>query len=210
MVATMTQEIWLVRHGETDWSRAGRFCGWADPPLNEAGRAEARALRVTLAAQSFESVTSSPSARAVETARLAYGLPTIDERFRELDFGDIEGWNWRRCPVPLGQQLADFDGFQAPNGESVADLANRVDAGLRDLGPGRHLVVTHGGVVRLLARRSLSVVPHPSTGSLTRLIVTEGANGTEFRLLARASNGSDSRSSTAVASSTVRRRGPTR
>ena len=171
MVASVTIELWLVRHGETEWSAAHRFCGWSDPPLSERGRAMAEALRHELADAQFDSVVSSTSGRAVETARLAYGEPRVDERLRELDFGDIEGMTWKDCTPELREQLLDYETFQAPNGESVAQLIARVTEALRELGPGRHLIVTHGGVIRFLLGRA-GVTDYPALATIHRVTVT--------------------------------------
>lgn len=169
----MTAELWLVRHGETEWTCAGRFCGRSDPPLTDAGRAAARALRADLAGESFDRFVSSPSLRAVETARLAYGEPATDPRLHELDFGELEGRRWDDCTDDLRRQLLDYDGFCAPGGESVAALGERVLAAVGDLGPGKHLVVSHGGVIRfLLGRASESAYPQPA--SLTRVEISAG------------------------------------
>jgi probable phosphoglycerate mutase len=168
LVEAVKLDLWLVRHGETDWSAAHRFCGWSDPPLSERGRAQARALRADLERRTFDSVVSSTSIRAIETARLAYGEPRPDERLRELDFGDIEGTTWLDCSPEVRAALADYETFSAPNGESVAQLMERVTACLRDLGPGDHLVVTHGGVIRFLLGRA-GITDYPPLASLRRV-----------------------------------------
>jgi probable phosphoglycerate mutase len=178
VVAMVTQELWLVRHGETDWSVDRKFCGWSDPPLNERGRAQARALRPLLAGTHFGGFVSSTSARAVETARLARGEPSTDERLRELDFGELEGLTWADCTPDMHERLLDYERFAAPNGEAVSDLMTRVAAALGDLGDGRHLVVTHGGVIRGLLGRA-GIVDYPQPGSLHRVRVTF-ASGTEI------------------------------
>ena len=166
----MTLDIWCLRHAETDWTAAGRFCGWSDPPLNERGRRRAGALRELLHLVEFDSVVSSPSIRAVETARLAYGEPRSDLRLRELDFGELEGSRWPECSTEMRERLADFDAFAAPQGETVPQLAERVSAALADLDAGRHLVVTHGGVIRLLLGRA-GIASHPAPGGITPLRV---------------------------------------
>lgn len=164
MVGTVTIEVWLVRHGETDWTTARKFCGWSDPPLNERGREQATALRASLEGAAFDSVVSSSSIRAIETAQLAYGEPRIDERLRELDFGELEGTTWTDCAPEVRDALLAYESFVAPRGETVAGLMERVDAALRDLGSGRHLVVTHGGVIRgLLGRAGVTDYPQPAT-----------------------------------------------
>jgi probable phosphoglycerate mutase len=182
VVVVNTLEVWLVRHGETDWSTAGRFCGWSDPPLNDGGRAQARALRAILEGERFDSVVSSPSIRAVETARLAYGEPVTDERLRELDFGDLEGSTWAECPDDVRAQLADYETFAAPRGESVGALTARIADALRALGTGKHLVVTHGGVILGLLRRA-GVEGYPQPASLHRMEVSLAGDGIAARTL---------------------------
>lgn len=164
----MTRELWLVRHGETEWNAAGRFCGRSDPPLTDRGRTQAASLRPELRDREFVSCLSSPSLRAIETARLAYGEPAIDERLRELDFGDVEGRTWMECSDDLRRKLADYETFEAPNGESVAQLSARVAALLAELGAGRHLVFTHGGVIRLLLGR-VGVTTFPGLGTVSKV-----------------------------------------
>src|SRR3954464_8531524 len=88
-----TQEVWLVRHAETEWSRSGRHTGRTDVPLTDAGRERAHALGERLAGQTFALVLSSPLDRARETARLA-GLGDrceVREDLLEWDYGDYEG-----------------------------------------------------------------------------------------------------------------------
>jgi 2,3-bisphosphoglycerate-dependent phosphoglycerate mutase len=171
LVAQLKLDLWLVRHGETEWNAAGRFCGWSDPPLNPEGRSQASALRKPLTALHFDSFVSSPSKRAAETARLAYGAPLLDERLRELDFGLIEGSTWMDCSADVQERLRDYDTFQAPNGESAAQLSERVLEALLELGSGRHLVFTHGGVIRLLLGRA-GETSYPPVGSISRLQLT--------------------------------------
>ena len=86
-------ELVLVRHGETEWSRAGRYTGRTDLPLTEEGRAAARALGAALGARRFERVLTSPLARASDTARLSGFGDVADPRdgLREWDYGVYEG-----------------------------------------------------------------------------------------------------------------------
>ncbi len=149
---TGTLQLWLVRHGHTSWSREGRYAGWTDLPLSEEGEAQARALAAELPDGDDVSVWSSDLQRCVRTAELAGLAPRLDTRLRELDFGDIEGATWDELSPPTQSALAEFDEFAAPNGESVAQLHERVHRFLDELTPGRHIIVTHGGVVRMLLR----------------------------------------------------------
>jgi 2,3-bisphosphoglycerate-dependent phosphoglycerate mutase len=176
VVAGVILDIWCLRHAETDWTAAGRFCGWSDPPLNERGRRRAGALRELLHPIEFDSLVSSPSMRAVETARLAYGEPRRDPRLRELDFGELEGSTWTECSAEMRKRLADFDAFAAPQGETVRQLAERVSAALADLDAGRHLVVTHGGVIRLLLGRA-GITSHPPPAGIIRMRASMEVNG---------------------------------
>ncbi len=160
--------LWLVRHGATRWSEEGRLCGWSDVPLSSTGREQAVFLRPRLERQVFDGVWTSDLARAAEFARLVVGDATSDLRLRELDFGELEGRSWHECDQPTRDALIRFDGFAAPGGESVAELEERLEGFLSGLVPGDHLIFTHGGVVRLLARRQGAAIS-PAPGELTML-----------------------------------------
>jgi len=145
-----------VRHGETDWTAAGRLSGWRDVELNSVGRDQARGVRGRLAEREYAGVWSSDLRRASETAHLAYGPPVLDPRLREIDFGALEGMRWAELSADRQRGLLDFDGFAAPGGESVDDLRDRVLDFVSSLARGHHLLFTHGGVIRLLLREAAS------------------------------------------------------
>jgi broad specificity phosphatase PhoE len=150
--------ILLARHGETDWNRDNRFQGNADPPLNERGRAQARALAETLAGEAIDAVYSSPLRRAFETAEIVagrLGLP-IDSLtgLREVDVGSWSGLTRAdvRGTYPEGyERWLDYrPGWE--DGETYEAMGERVAAALRVLA-NRHptdvvLAVTHGGPIR--------------------------------------------------------------
>jgi 2,3-bisphosphoglycerate-dependent phosphoglycerate mutase len=165
----MTVRLCLVRHGATAWSETGRLTGWTDLPLSPRGRAEARALRSRLEGRRFVAVWSSDLTRAVETAQIAASPPMKDRRLRELDFGELEGMGWNDLLPEMRRALLTFDGFQAPGGESLDQLRCRVAEFVTGLVPGEHLVVTHGGVARLLLRNAGSdqVLGPASVGEVT-------------------------------------------
>jgi probable phosphoglycerate mutase len=146
------RELWLVRHGETPASKGRTLAGWADVPLTTYGEVQAAALRSALAAQPFDGVWSSNLRRAIATARLAWGEPRQDERLREIHFGTLEGLPWETLDSALQEGLARFEGFVSPGGESFDGLRSRVLSFVDGLVPGRHVLFTHGGVVRLLSR----------------------------------------------------------
>ena len=85
-------ELWLIRHGETEWSRDGRHTSTTDLPLTDDGRRVAEGLSDRLDDDDFSLVLTSPRLRARETARLA-GHPeaTVDDDLAEWDYGDLEG-----------------------------------------------------------------------------------------------------------------------
>jgi broad specificity phosphatase PhoE len=141
----------LARHGETDWNREGRWQGWADPPLNETGRAQARKLAEQLRATPFDAVYSSDLRRAHETAEIVaapHGVPVVVERdLREIDIG-----SWSGLTRP--EIDARFPDGRRPDGETREQHAERVLAGVtriaRDNEGRRVLIVTHGGTLRTL------------------------------------------------------------
>jgi 2,3-bisphosphoglycerate-dependent phosphoglycerate mutase len=151
-VVGLTRTLHLVRHGTTAWSESGRLCGWSDVPLNDTGRKQARELRLALGPEAFAGIWSSDLSRAAEFAHIA-GHPALpDTRLREIDFGELEGLIWSECDPRDQEALVEFDGFQAPGGESVHGLRARVVEFVEGLSEGDHLLFTHGGVIRSLTR----------------------------------------------------------
>lgn len=149
-----TRELWLVRHGETPASRDRRLAGWTNVPLTPEGERQAAALRPHLAGETFDSVWASDLDRAVNTARLAWGEPRQDARLREMSFGAWEGQSWEALAPADRDAIMRFSGFAAPGGESFEALRTRVLSLVDSLGPGRHLLFIHGGVLRLLSREA--------------------------------------------------------
>ena len=147
-------ELWLVRHGETTNSRDGILAGWVDIPLTERGEAQAEAVRPVLAEMEFTGVWSSDLQRGVHTALLAWGQPVADPRLREVNFGELEGTNWATLDPLHKKALIDFEAFNPPGGETLEEVGERVAGFLSELSPGRHLLFTHGGVIRLLTRET--------------------------------------------------------
>ena len=153
----------LLRHGETEWSRAHRHTGRTDLPLTPAGEAAATALRARLAGWSPSAVLVSPLIRARRTAELA-GLtdPIVDDRLLEWDYGDVEGRTLAEVNAEraaTGQQPWVLWRDGGPGGESPAQIGARLDSLLVDLAQrlrgGDVAVVAHGHVLRVLAARWL-------------------------------------------------------
>jgi broad specificity phosphatase PhoE len=113
------REIWLIRHGETEWSASGRHTGRTDVPLTPAGRRQAETLGRHLAGRPFALVLTSPLDRARETCRLAgyESVARTSEDLREWDYGIYEGrttpdirvtepgWSIWTSPVPEGESV---------------------------------------------------------------------------------------------------------
>ena len=146
-------ELLLVRHAETEWNRVGRWQGHADPPLNEAGRAQARALAETLAGQQVDAIYTSDLRRAAETAAIlgaALGRPvTPDPDLREIDVGSWSG-------LTRDEVAERFPDWTTHDGESPDELQTRVVDAVRRIArrhpDGLVLIVTHGGSIRSLER----------------------------------------------------------
>src|SRR5579883_771266 len=130
----MPGELWLIRHGETEWSRSGAHTGRTDIPLTEAGRRQAQAIRLLLNGRRFAAVWTSPLERARLTCELAgYGPASeIDANLREWDYGDYEG----RTTAQIREQTPGWSIWTGPvpHGESIEQVAARARAVLeRDL-----------------------------------------------------------------------------
>jgi 2,3-bisphosphoglycerate-dependent phosphoglycerate mutase len=184
--------IVLVRHGETDWNRDNRFQGHTDLPLNETGRAQARALAEELRGEPFAALYTSPLRRAGETAAilgLQLGLePRAEASLMEVDVGSWSGLTRTeveaRFPAGFARWLEYGHGWE--DGETYDELGERVVAGLSGIGakhPDEAVVaVTHGGPIRSAlaaaegipfddARRAIDVV---GNCTVIRLAVREG------------------------------------
>jgi len=148
--------VWLVRHGETDWSRRRLHTSTTDVPLTEVGIAAARALGEQLTGRSFALVLTSPRHRARQTAVLA-GFPDaiVDVDLAEWAYGEHEGISTEeiRETVP-GWTIWSHP---APGGESAAEVGERVDrviARVRAV-DGDSLLFGHAHSLRALAARWL-------------------------------------------------------
>jgi probable phosphoglycerate mutase len=154
--------MYLVRHGETEWSRARRHTGRTDVPLNEVGEAEAKALGQHLRSLEVDRVLSSPMIRAVTTARLAgFGdrLETTDALL-EFDYGDYEGLT--TSEIRASRPGWDLFRDGCPGGETVEAAAARARGPLAELtaaGGGRVLLFSHGHQLRILTACYLGLPP---------------------------------------------------
>ena len=153
---TPERQIWLVRHGETEWSTSGRHTGRSDIPLTDGGRRQGAALAHRLDGHPFALVLTSPRSRAVETARLA-GFPdaVIDPDLGEWDYGEFEG----RTTVDIRTEIPDWSVWTGPwrGGESVEQVGVRADRVIKRCldrrVEGDVVLFAHGHLLRVLAAR---------------------------------------------------------
>jgi broad specificity phosphatase PhoE len=150
--AGLTLEIYLVRHGETEWSRFGRHTGSTDLPLTVHGEHQAASLKDRLKTIHFDAVYSSPLQRAKRTAEIA-GLSnlTLTPLLREVDYGEYEG----KTTKEIQESRPGWDLYKdgSPGGETPAQMLARardfisVAAKVK----GRVLAFSHGHFLRTVA-----------------------------------------------------------
>lgn len=151
-------QLWLVRHGETEWSTAGRHTSTTDLPLTSAGEAGARSLVPALSAIDFAQVLTSPRQRARRTAELAgFAHAEVDDDLAEWAYGDYEGLTTPeiRETVP-GWSIWTHP---SPGGETAADVTARLDriVARAHATDGKTLVFAHGHSLRALTARWLGL-----------------------------------------------------
>jgi broad specificity phosphatase PhoE len=157
----MADDVWLVRHGETEWARLGRHTGRTDIPLTDIGREQARALGRRLAGHPFSLVLTSPLSRAAETTAIAgFGGVAIDDPdLQEWDYGDLEG----RLTPEIAEEYPGWSIWRGPwpGGETLDEVGVRADRVLARLAgrDGDALIVAHGHLLRVLAARWLGLPP---------------------------------------------------
>jgi broad specificity phosphatase PhoE len=147
----------LVRHGETEWSAAGKHTSFSDIPLTERGREAATNLRGRLAGD-YALVLCSPRARSRTTAELAgFDAPEVDPDLSEVDYGDYEGVTTATVRETRPGWTVWADG--SPNGETVQQAGERADRVIaRALAAdGDVIVFAHGHILRVLAARWLDL-----------------------------------------------------
>ena len=165
----MLQSIWLIRHGETEWTQSGAHTGRTDIPLTERGRWEAAALARLIAGRRFAKDLTSPMQRARETCCLAGcgRAAQVDDNLREWDYGDYEGISSAEVRKKRPGWSLWMDGV--PNGETVEQVGARADAVIAralsaggeatngEAADGDVALFAHGHLLRILTARWLSL-----------------------------------------------------
>ena len=173
-------DLLVVRHGQSEWNAIGRWQGHADPALSELGRRQAAVAAASIGA--VDGIISSDLLRAAETAaiiaqQLGVGPVMTDERLRERDVGEWTGLTRieinRRWPGWI-DDLRRPDGFE--DVDSVLLRVVEAFAAMRQASPGGSLlVITHGGVIRELARsHGLDDIPVANLAGITMRISESG------------------------------------
>lgn len=148
----MPNELWLIRHGETAWSRSGAHTSRTDLPLTDTGRQKAEAIGRYFDGRRFALVLTSPMLRARQTCLLAgFGnVGQIEPDLREWDYGDYEGLTTPQIQEQRPGWSLWKDG--TPNGETVDHAAARTQAVIaRALeAPGDVALFAHGHILRIL------------------------------------------------------------
>jgi glucosyl-3-phosphoglycerate phosphatase len=164
------QRLVLVRHGVTDWNQEGRWQGRLDPPLSETGRGQAKLVAARVAADAAlrpARILSSTLSRASETARVigeaVEAEVEAEPRLVEIGAGEWEGHTHAELEATDGERYLAWrttPGYGPPGGEPLTEAADRVRAVLAELAASPSwpvLLVSHGGILRYLARELLDL-----------------------------------------------------
>lgn len=153
--------LFVLRHGDTDWTDAHKHTGRTDLPLNAGGEKHARRLGARLRGETFARVFVSPLFRVRRTCELA-GFAThaeINPDLTEWDYGDYEG----RLTLDVQRERSQWNLYRdgAPNGESPAQVAARADRFLELVRPieGNVAAFSSGQIIRIIAARWLGLPP---------------------------------------------------
>ncbi len=160
-MGNVKQQVFLVRHGETEWSLSGQHTGRTDISLTENGRTVAGRLASVLAQTNFELVLTSPLRRARETCELA-GLSEgaqIDSDLAEWDYGEYEGLTPKQIHAKVPGWMLFRDG--APGGENATQVGARVDRLIVKVRAvdGHVALFAHGHIFRVFAARWIGLPP---------------------------------------------------
>lgn len=153
----MNFQMWLIRHGETEWSLSGQHTSRTDLPLLPEGEHRARALREPLAGKKFALVLSSPMRRALETASLAGFAPQVSDDLREWQYGDYEGLT--TAQIHQTDPAWTIWTSTPPGGETAEQVAARADRLIARAAAAEGDVAFfgHGHMLRVLAARWLGL-----------------------------------------------------
>ncbi|MBB5055434.1 putative phosphoglycerate mutase [Granulicella aggregans] len=161
-------ELWLIRHGETEWSLSGAHTSRTDISLTDHGRVRAEELKAYLKGKTFAAVFTSPMQRARETCKIAgYGdVAVVDEGLREWDYGIFEGKTTKEIRAESGNPAWSVWIDPITDGETAEHVGERADGviarSLAAAGDGGTVALfAHAHILRILAARWIGL---PATG----------------------------------------------
>ena len=159
--------FYIIRHGETDYNRDGRYQGQSDVPLNDDGRRQSQALASRMAGVALDQIYASPLGRAHETARaMAAGRQiSLDDRLLEVNVGQVVGMSTAKIagayPEFAAAYRRDPDRTPFPGGESASDVQVRSLEAIGEIHQrfphGRVALITHGGVIKTIVMHVLGM-----------------------------------------------------
>lgn len=189
------QRIFLARHGETDWNRAGRWQGQTDIPLNLTGQQQARELSQRLSGLGIERIVTSDLLRAYQTGQvvansLGLAAPTQDRRLRERSFGVFEGLTRAQVQSQFPEawtRYQDDRRHTPPEAERFETVVARVSASIAaNLKGPSTLLVAHGGCMRAiwttLDSSNVPLIPNAAVMEVTASMSQLGADPSSLKL----------------------------
>jgi len=182
----MADEIWLLRHGETEWTLTGQHTGSTDIPLTENGRKQAEMLKPKLADKKFKLVLRSPMKRSEETCRLAGWADhaQVDPDIVEWQYGEYEGKSTPQIRKETNNPEWTIWDHPPQKGESLQQLSDRADRVVEKISKvdGDVAIFSHGHFLRLITMRWLKFPAITGrlfileTGTVTVLTTQRGYN----------------------------------
>ncbi len=180
--------FYITRHGETEWNLERRLQGWHDSPLTERGINEAKNTRLKLKDIKIEKIYTSPSLRALNTAKFI-GLGNIeiieDKRLMEMNMGDWECKLWSNLGNEYEMYRQHPESFTIPGGENLKDVEERIKSFFNDItslkADGNYVIVTHGATLKVIYMYFNNIplelywdVPLPVNNSLSKATFKDG------------------------------------
>jgi alpha-ribazole phosphatase len=153
-------KLYLIRHGETEYTAQKRYCGFSNPPLNATGKASAKSISSILDKIRFSKIYASDLSRAVQSAKIIFPNkePILSKVYREMNFGIFDGYDYKTLSKDYSDMyqlwIEDPINTSIPEAESFNEFKNRVKYGfgklLTENNEGNIALITHAGVIRII------------------------------------------------------------
>lgn len=168
----MPKKIILIRHGETEYNRDGRWQGWTDEPLNETGKSQSEKAAQRLKSEVIDAIFTSDLIRALQTAKIVgkpLGIPAIKTKnLRERNMGIFEGMTWEESEEKHKSLFENFfdhqnETFKDHGGETIKEVKKRIKAFLKEMKSKYKdkvvAIITHGGAKYYMLRLLVKEMP---------------------------------------------------